>query len=107
MNPVEYFELEGRYPFYEWINGLDESSRARIAASIARVRAGGAKNNIRSLGEISEIKVNVGPGYRVYFSTHQRKVIVLLLGGDKDTQNKDIKTAKKYWRIYHAQKRRL
>jgi putative addiction module killer protein len=69
-----------------------------------RFAHGGSKKNIKSLGEsIYEIKINLGPGYRVYFGELERKIVLLVTGGDKKNQSKDIKLAKEYWRLY-AQK---
>jgi len=62
---------------------------------------GGAKKNIRPLGGgLFEIKIDHGPGYRVYFGETGNTVILLLLGGDKSTQFRDIRQAKDFWRSY-------
>ena len=102
MKATKVLQLEnGHEPFSEWLESLDMRVQARIFAHIDRVAAGGGKKNIRSLGDGAfEIKVNVGPGYRVYFGEDGRTIILLLLGGDKRTQSKDIETAKSYWRQY-------
>ena len=80
--------------FAKWINGLkDIRARARVQARIERL-AFGNPGDAKSVGEgVSELKINYGPGYRVYFKKKGRTVIVLLAGGDKSTQNRDIKTA--------------
>ena len=76
-------------------------SRAQIYAYIDRVAAGGAKRNIKSLGDgVYEVKIDVGPGYRVYFGELDGRIILLLVGGDKKSQRRDIKTAKNYWSEY-------
>jgi putative addiction module killer protein len=80
---------------------LEIRIQARITNYIDRVAAGGSKKNIRALGDgIFEIKMDFGPGYRVYFGELSHVIILLVLGGDKHTQDKDIKLAKKYWREY-------
>jgi len=73
-----------------------------VRSFIDRVATGGAKNNVKFLGEqIFEIKIDRGPGYRVYFGKIENdEVILLILGGDKSSQVKDIRLAKLYWRIY-------
>lgn len=87
-------------PFDEWINDLDVTIQARIYAYIDRVAAGASRKNIKPLGSgVFEIILDFGPGYRVYFG-ETRNIIILLLGGNKGTQAKDIETAKIYWSTY-------
>lgn len=80
--------------FASWIDNLrDTQGRSRILARIERL-AGGHIGDSKPLGEgISELRVNCGPGYRVYFTKQGKEVVILLAGGDKSTQSKDIKTA--------------
>lgn len=77
-----------------WIDGLrDVQGRARILARIERLAAGNA-GDVKPVGEgVSELRINVGPGYRVYFTKRGREVVILLAGGDKSSQAADIKTA--------------
>jgi len=92
---------DGSEPFTEWHESLELKVQARVSAFIDRVAAGGGKKNIRSLGDgVYEIKIDIGPGYRVYFGQDGKRIILLLVGGDKGTQSKDIATAKRYWRQY-------
>jgi putative addiction module killer protein len=80
--------------FVKWLDGLhDIRARARILVRIERLAAGNP-GDVKAVGEgVSELRINYGPGYRVYFKKHGRKVVILLAGGDKSTQTKDIKTA--------------
>lgn len=80
--------------FNQWLDGLlDLRGRARIQARIERLAAGNA-GDTKPVGEgISELRIDCGPGYRVYFKMHGRKSVILLAGGDKSTQGSDIKTA--------------
>ena len=72
--------------------------------NIERVALGGSKKNIRSIGDrMFEIKINHGPGYRVYFGTVRKNIILLLAGGEKTSQRRDISLAKKYWRTFYVQ----
>jgi putative addiction module killer protein len=82
--------------FAKWINGLsDIRARARILVRIERLRAGNP-GDVKPVGEsVSEMRVDYGPGYRVYFKKTEHKIVVLLAGGDKRTQSKDIKTAQR------------
>jgi putative addiction module killer protein len=77
-----------------WIDGLkDQAGRARILMRVDRLAHGnpGAHRNLTE--GISELKIDFGPGYRVYFTLRQRKLLLLLAGGDKSTQSKDIAKA--------------
>jgi putative addiction module killer protein len=77
-----------------WLDGLrDLSARARIQVRVERLAAGNA-GDVKPVGEgVSELRINYGPGYRVYFTMRGRELVVLLAGGDKGTQTTDIKTA--------------
>lgn len=80
--------------FAAWLDGLrDIQGRARIQARIERLAAGNP-GDVEPVGEgVSELRVNYGPGYRVYFKRQGQELIILLAGGDKSTQAKDIKAA--------------
>jgi putative addiction module killer protein len=87
-------ELRKTGVFTKWLDGLhDIRARARILVRIERLAAGNP-GDVKAVGEgISELRIDYGPGYRVYYRKHGRKVVILLAGGDKSTQAKDIKTA--------------
>jgi putative addiction module killer protein len=87
-------EIRKTDKFAKWIDGLqDIRARARILVRIERLKAGNP-GDVKPVGEgISEIRIDYGPGYRVYFKRIGQKVIILLAGGDKKTQPKDIKIA--------------
>ena len=75
----------------------DVSARANIRVRLDRVRLGNLGKN-RTVGEgVRELKVDYGPGYRIYFAQEGTNIILLLLGGDKSSQEEDIETAKEYW----------
>ena len=80
--------------FARWLDGLqDTHARARVLVRIERLAAGNP-GNVRPVGEgVSELRIDYGPGYRVYFTMRGRTVLILLAGGDKRTQAADIKTA--------------
>ena len=80
--------------FAQWLDGLhDLQARARVQARLERL-AGGNPGDVVSVGEgVSELRIHYGPGYRVYFKQRGRALVILLAGGDKRTQAKDIKTA--------------
>jgi len=80
--------------FAKWIDGLrDIQARSRILVRIERLAAGNP-GDVKPIGEgVSELRIDYGPGYRLYYTTHGREVIILLAGGDKLTQARDIRTA--------------
>ncbi len=98
-----YVSADGKCPFEDWLHGLkDLMARAIIRKRLNRVRLGNM-GNTRSLSDgVSELKIDFGPGYRVYFGEDGSRIVVLLVGGDKGSQSRDIEKAKEYWRDYHA-----
>ena len=80
--------------FAKWLDGLhDIRARARILVRIERLAAGNP-GDVKAVGDgVAEMRIDYGPGYRVYYKKQGRKVVILLAGGDKRTQAKDIKTA--------------
>lgn len=100
-NILTYVKADGSAPFNDWLEALrDRKARARIRTRINQVRLGNL-GDCKSLGEgVSELRINFGPGYRVYFGQEGDTIIIVLSGGDKSSQNKDIKQAKAYWQDY-------
>ena len=88
------FEIRKTQIFVQWLDELaDARTRARVLARIRRLAEGNA-GDVKPVGEgVSEMRIDYGPGYRVYFAKQGREIIVLLAGGDKRTQSADIKTA--------------
>ena len=96
----EFITSDGRIPFREWIAALDVTIRARIQVRILRFESGNLGDH-KSVGNgVWEARMPFGSGYRLYFGMDGIKIIVLLVGGDKSSQNKDIKLAQRYWREY-------
>ncbi|MDG4475142.1 type II toxin-antitoxin system RelE/ParE family toxin [Thiovibrio frasassiensis] len=96
---LEYYADEkGKEPFRDWLYGLrDRAAFARITVRLDRVELGNF-GFCKSVGNgVFELKIDHGPGYRVYYAISGKTVVLLLLGGDKSTQTKDIETAKSYW----------
>jgi len=87
-------EIRKTDAFAEWIDTLrDIQARARVQARIERL-ATGNPGDVEPVGEgVSELRINYGPGYRVYFKQRGWELIILLAGGDKSTQARDIKAA--------------
>lgn len=89
-------EIRKTEVFAKWLDGLrDLRARARIQARVERL-AMGNPGDVSPVGEgVSELRLDYGPGYRVYYKKRGRRLIVLLAGGDKSTQAKDIKKAQR------------
>ncbi|PIP82435.1 MAG: addiction module killer protein [Elusimicrobia bacterium CG_4_9_14_3_um_filter_62_55] len=95
-----YRTRNGRVPVSEWIEALDAASAARILVYLERLRFGRA-GGLRSVGRgVWELKIDVGPGYRVYFSQVGKRLLLLLCGGDKGSQRRDVRLAKRYREDY-------
>lgn len=103
---MEYFlkiyrTVTGICPFQKWFDDLkDRKAQVAIDLRLERIRLGNC-GHCKALGDgIFELKLDIGPGYRVYFGKVGMHVILLLCGGDKKTQSKDIARAKKYFQDY-------
>lgn len=98
-----YLTEEGVCPFTEWLYGLrDRVATSRIRTRLDRVSLGNF-GTVESVGQgVSELKVDHGPGYRVYFAMSGKTIVLLLVGGDKSTQRKDIAAAHSYWKDFQT-----
>jgi putative addiction module killer protein len=102
---VVYNKPGGIEPINLWINALkDISARAKIRRRIERMEEGNYGSHRYLQGAIFELKIDYGPGYRVYCGEEGKKIVVLLCGGNKSSQNKDIKIALEYWVDYLKRK---
>lgn len=95
---LRYQRDDGREPFTEWLNALrDKIAQARIRVRLRQVEAGNF-GDIEPVGDgVSELRIHVGAGFRVYCGRHGKTVVILLCGGDKGSQAADIKRAKALW----------
>ena len=100
---IEYVTESGKCPFEDWINDLkDIQARALIRKRLTRIRLGNF-GNVRTIGDgVMELKIDFGPGYRVYYALDGETLVVLLCGGDKGSQERDILKAKEYWKDYRS-----
>jgi putative addiction module killer protein len=81
--------------FKAWIRGLsDRITQAIINARIRRISGGNFRDSKPVGGRVSELRIDYGPGFRVYFTRRGQEIVILLCGGDKSTQSRDIETAK-------------
>jgi putative addiction module killer protein len=91
-------------PFRRWFDDLDDQAAALVTIAIDRLGEGNI-SNAKSLGEgLSELRINRGPGYRIYFGWDSNVLVILLGGGTKRRQQSDIATALRHWRSYKARK---
>jgi putative addiction module killer protein len=89
--------------FEAWLKGLkDARAKAKLLVLFKRLAAGNPGDVKPVGGGLSEMRIPVGPGYRVYYGTHGEELILILAGGDKSTQDKDIKQAQELWVEYKA-----
>jgi putative addiction module killer protein len=102
-NVIIYRDENGKEPFTEWLEGLrNPAVRRRILARLRRVEQGNF-GDYRALQEgVLELRFTFGPGYRVYFGEDGDTVVVVLGGGDKSSQDKDIEAAKTCWKEYQS-----
>jgi putative addiction module killer protein len=98
---IVYTTINAKEPFTDWLNDLrDVMGRKRILARVSRMQQGNY-GDCEPVGEgISELRMFFGPGYRAYFGENGNDIVVLLCGGDKDSQEKDVQQAKAYWQEY-------
>ena len=96
-------EIRRTRVFTEWFRKLrDERAKARIDARVSRLE-NGLFGDVKYFQGIGELRIDHGPGYRVYFATDGERVVVLLCGGDKRTQTADIRRAKQFWSRYRSE----
>ena len=100
---LHYRTVGGRFPYREWVESIsDRKARTAVLARVDRL-AFGAFGDWKIAGEgVFELRVHLGPDYRVYFGREGKTVVILLCGGDKGSQGSDIKQAKKYWKDYET-----
>jgi putative addiction module killer protein len=87
-------------PFDEWMETLDPQFQIRLDVRLDRVKLGNFGDR-KSVGEgVFELRFTFGPGFRVYYGIVGKQIVLLLIGGSKKNQDKDIKTAQKFWKAY-------
>ena len=98
-----YSTPDGKVPFSEWLDSLrDLKAKFKIERRLDQVGTGNF-GHYRAVGEgVYELRVNYGPGYRIYFGQVEETIVLLLIGGDKSTQEQDIRKAKTYWTDYRS-----
>lgn len=99
---IVYATSTGKEPFSDWQKKLDTMVQAIVISRLARIRLGnlGDAKMIKNGGGIWEFRIDCGPGYRIYFGKQGSTIVILLTGGDKKSQSRDIVKAKQYWLEY-------
>ena len=106
---IKILETEnGKSPFNDWLLGLkDIKARALVRAKLARIQLG-HMGDAKSLGDgVYELRIFYGPAYRVYFGIEENAIVILINGGDKGSQKRDIVKAKVLWSRYLYETKRL
>jgi len=99
---LEYVTRDWKRPFTEWMDSLnDNKTRLIIDKRLAALRKGNLGDS-KFFEHILELRIDYGPGYRIYCGKKGKALVVLLCGGDKKSQKRDIEVAKEYWKDYHA-----
>jgi putative addiction module killer protein len=96
----EYLTQECESPYRDWLSSLDKTVRARIQVRVMRFESENLGDAKPLIDGVWEARLMFGAGYRIYFALESRTVLLLLLGGDKRTQEKDIRQAQQYWDDY-------
>ena len=101
----EYVDFEGRSPYARWFNNLNSQAAAKVATALVRLEQGNL-SSIKSVGSgVLEHRIDFGPGYRIYFGRDGEALVILLGGGSKRHQRRDIEAAQDHWRDFKRRKR--
>ncbi len=103
---VVYVTEKGHAPFDDWFDKLDTIAALKVRTALARIETGNL-GDVKPVGQgVSERRITFGPGYRVYFGKDGDKLVILLCGGTKKRQSKDIEQAKVFWDDYKIRKQK-
>jgi putative addiction module killer protein len=100
----EYVDRTGRSPYATWFDGLNAEAAAKVATAVTRISLGNF-SNVEGIGSgVFEYKLDFGPGYRIYFGKDGETLVILLGGGTKKRQQRDINAAMANWQDYKRRK---
>ena len=101
----QYVDRSGRTPFLKWFDALGDEAQARVATALERLERSNL-SAVKSVGAgVQELRMDFGPGYRIYFGWDGERLVILLAGGSKKRQKADIERAKELWREFKDRKR--
>jgi putative addiction module killer protein len=101
---LEFLDRQGSSPFAKWFGGLDAAAAAKVTTALLRMELGNLSNAKGVGAGVLENRIDFGPGYRVYFGKDGDTLVVLLGGGTKKRQQRDIATAQDRWNDYKRRK---
>jgi putative addiction module killer protein len=105
MKIVEYIASDGSNPFAHWFDGLDAQAAAKVTVALQRVENDNL-SNVKGVGAgVLEYRIDFGPGYRIYFGKDGDQLVILLAGGTKKRQQRDIESAQARWAEYRKRKK--
>lgn len=104
MEVLEYLDSSGASPVAAWFDTLDPQAAAKVTVALSRMELGNLSNAKTVGGGVQEYRINFGPGYRLYFGREGETLIILLAGGTKQRQQRDITTAQARWQDYKIRK---
>lgn len=105
MEVLHFEDERGHSPFEAWFDDLDPNAAAKVTTALTRLSLGNT-SNVKGVGKgVSELTIDFGPGYRVYFGQDGAEIIILLTGGIKKRQQRDINAAQAMWKQYKARKK--
>jgi putative addiction module killer protein len=102
---LEYLDGQGRSPFAVWFDGLNATAAGKVTSALYQLGAGNWSQVKGVGGGVFERKINVGPGYRVYFGKDGERLVILLGGSNKQRQQQAIDAARERWADYRRRKR--
>ena len=101
-----WIDGKGTNPFQDWFDGLDSTAKTKVTVALKRLEKGNTSNVAHLSGGISELKIDFGPGYRIYFGQDGPRLVILVAGGTKKRQQRDIDASKERWQRYLASRTR-
>lgn len=105
MELRQYETEDGTSQFASWFDDLDAPAAARVTTALTRLEQGNT-SNVKGVGSgVLELKIDFGPGYRVYFGKDGKEIVILLAGGTKKKQQRDIEQAQARWTDYKTRKK--
>jgi putative addiction module killer protein len=105
MDVLEYLTPEGVSPFGGWFGDLDPAAAVKVTIALIRMGQGNL-SNVKGVGSgVFEYKIDFGPGYRIYFGKDGERLVILLAGGTKKRQRRDIEDAQRRWQNYKDRKK--
>ena len=105
MDIREYATEDGRSPFADWFETLEASAAAKVTTALTRLGLGNTSHVEGAGSGVFELKIDFGPGYRVYFGKDGKEIAILVGGGTKKKQQRDIAAAHSYWQDYKRRKK--